>query len=172
MMLDYKAYEIYEDIFGDDQSVCDEVTEYPESSYLCDAIMEVADANIPSYDFDLCKVCWELNSYVEEAKFQGLLEGANDLMQILRIGAYEYYTELLYDNLDTIALNIAVEVINEEYDSENIELIDYDELVEEFENTDNNDTIDNIKDKAREFMNNLIQEYKEEEEEEEEEREE
>lgn len=161
MKLEYKSYEELEDIFGDDTTVCDEVTEYPDSSYLCDAISEVASNSVPSYNKDLCDKCWELNEYVAEAKAQGLLEGANDLFKMLEMGAYEYYTELLYNNLDTIALNIAIECINEEYESEYLEQVDLDDLEAEFENTDNDDTIVNIKDKAREYMDNVIAEYNE-----------
>lgn len=165
MKLEYKSYEELENIFGDDTTVCDEVTEYSDSSYLCDAISEVASNNVPTYNKDLCEKCWELNEYVAEAKCQGLLEGADDLFKMLGMGAYEYYTELLYNNLDTIALNIAIECINEEYEEKYIDRVDWDDLEAEFENTDNDDTIDMIKDKAREFMDNLIEEAKEEEEE-------
>ena len=115
MNLKFKNYEELEDIFGDDTTVCDEVTEYSDSSYLCDAISEVASNNVPVYNQELCEKCWELNEYVAEAKAQGLLEGADDLFKMLEMGAYEYYTQLLYNNLDTIALNIAIEFINEEY---------------------------------------------------------
>lgn len=156
MNLKFKNYEELENIFGDDTTVCDEVTEYSDSSYLCDAISEVADNNIPVYNSELCEACNDLVDYIDEAMSQGLCEIANNFMDFLKAGAYEYYTQLLYSNLDTIALNIAIEFINEEYESKYIEQIDMDDLEAEFENTDNNDTIDNIKDKAREYMNNII----------------
>lgn len=161
MKLEYKSYEELEDIFGDDTTVCDEVTEYSDSSYLCDAISEVASNNVPTYNKDLCDKCWELNEYVAEAKCQGLLEGANDLFKMLELGAYEYYTQLLYNNLDTIALNIAIEYINDEYEEQYLKRVDWDDLEAEFENTDNNDTIYNIKDKAREYMDSIIMDYEE-----------
>ena len=156
MNLKFKNYEELENIFGDDTIVCDEVTEYSDSSYLCDAISEVADNNIPVYNSELCEACNDLVDYIDEAMSQGLCEIANNFMDFLEAGAYEYYTQLLYNNLDTIALNIAIEFINEEYESKYIEQIDMDDLEAEFENTDNNDTIDNIKDKAREYMDNII----------------
>lgn len=156
MNLKFKNYEELENIFGDDTTVCDEVTEYSDSSYLCDAISEVADNNIPVYNSELCEACNDLVDYIDEAMSQGLCEIANNFMDFLKAGAYEYYTQLLYNNLDTIALNIAIEFINEEYESKYIEQIDMDDLEAEFENTDNNDTIDNIKDKAREYMDNII----------------
>ena len=156
MNLKFKNYEELENIFGDDTIVCDEVTEYSDSSYLCDAISEVADNNIPVYNSELCEACNDLVDYIDEAMSQGLCEIANNFMDFLKAGAYEYYTQLLYNNLDTIALNIAIEFINEEYESKYIEQIDMDDLEAEFENTDNNDTIDNIKDKAREYMDNII----------------
>ena len=156
MNLEFKRYEELEDIFGDDAIVCDEVTEYSDSSYLCDAISEVASNNVPNYKLDLCEACNDLVDYIDEAMSQGLCEIANNFMDFLEAGAYEYYTQLLYNNLDTIALNIAIEFINEEYESKYIEQIDMDDLEAEFENTDNNDTIDNIKDKAREYMDNII----------------
>lgn len=156
MNLKFREYDELENIFGDDASVCNEVTDYSDSSYLCDAISEVADNSVPVYNKNLCDKCWELNEYVAEAKAQGLLEGAIDLFKMLQMGAYEYYTQLLYNNLDTIALNIAIEFINEEYDSKYIEQVDICDLEAEFEDTDNNDTIDNIKNKAREYMDNII----------------
>lgn len=158
-------YEILEDIFGDDEAVCNEVSEYSDSTYLCDAISSIADYNVPVLDRDLCEKCWELNDYVAEAKAQGLLEGADDLIQILRIGTYEYYTQLLYNNLDTIVTNIATDTINEEFDIElteeqKEELLDF--VTEAFENTDHNDTIYDIKEKAIEVMKEFIEELEEE----------
>lgn len=157
-------YELLEDIFGDDETVCNEVSEYSDSTYLCDAISSIADYNVPMIDRDLCEKCWELNDYVAEAKAQGLLEGADDLIQMLRMGAYEYYTQLLYNNLDAIVTNIATDTINEEFDIElteeqKEELLDF--VTEAFENTDHNDTIYDIKEKAIEVMKEFIEELEE-----------
>ena len=74
MNLKFREYDELENIFGDDASVCNEVTDYSDSSYLCDAISEVADNSVPVYNKNLCDKCWELNEYVAEAKAQGLLE--------------------------------------------------------------------------------------------------
>lgn len=157
-------YELLEDVFGDDEAVCNEILEYSDSTYLCDAISSIADYNVPMIDRDLCEKCWELNDYVAEAKAQGLLEGADDLIQMLRMGAYEYYTQLLYNNLDAIVTNIATDTINEEFDIElteeqKEELLDF--VTEAFENTDHNDTIYNIKEKAIEVMKEFIEELEE-----------
>lgn len=154
-------YELLEDVFGDDEAVCNEILEYSDSTYLCDAISSIADYNVPMIDRDLCEKCWELNDYVAEAKAQGLLEGADDLVQMLRIGAYEYYTQLLYNNLDAIVTNIATDTINDEFDIElteeqKEELLDF--VTEAFENTDHNDTIYDIKEKAIEVMKEFIEE--------------
>ncbi|MDM0528475.1 hypothetical protein QTH49_13520 [Clostridium perfringens] len=158
-------YELLEDVFGDDEAVCNEILEYSDSTYLCDAISSIADYNVPMIDRDLCEKCWELNDYVAEAKAQGLLEGADDLIQMLRMGAYEYYTQLLYNNLDAIVTNIATDTINEEFDIElteeqKEELLDF--VTEAFENTDHNDTIYDIKEKAIEVMKEFIEELEEE----------
>lgn len=157
-------YELLEDVFGDDEAVCNEILEYSDSTYLCDAISSIADYNVPMIDRDLCEKCWELNDYVAEAKAQGLLEGADDLVQMLRIGAYEYYTQLLYNNLDAIVTNIATDTINDEFDIElteeqKEELLDF--VTEAFENTDHNDTIYDIKEKAIEVMKEFIEELEE-----------
>lgn len=158
-------YEILEDIFGDDETVCNEVSEYSDSTYLCDAISEIADNNIPTYTSEMFEKAWELQEYVDEAISQGLCDIANTLLQFLQAGTYEYYTQLLYNNLDTIATNIATDTINEEFDIElteeqKEELLDV--VTEAFENTDHNDTIYDIKEKAIEVMKEFIEELEEE----------
>jgi hypothetical protein len=76
-------------------------------------------------------------------------------------GEYQYYTQLLYDNLETIVYNYAVDYLNKKYPD--IE-IDEDELEAKLEGIDNNDTFDKIEEAVEE----LIEEMKEATEEEEE----
>lgn len=161
-MLEMLNYEELENIFSDDEVICDEVaTQY--TGYICDAIMEGADNAVPIYDKELCEACWELNDWVAEASAQGLLGGRNvDLFDMLRMGAYEYYNQLLYNNLETIVYNHAIEYISNEY-SEWLEKMEEDDLRDKLDSIDNNNTFEDIES----IIDDYIEELKEEEEEEE-----
>ena len=168
-MLERKEYGILvEDIFNNIDDACEEVVStYDNSSYIGDLISEVADSYVPTYNQELCEKCWELNDYVEEAMAQGLLEGAKNIIDMLKRGAYEYYTQMLYDNEDEIKFNIAYDYISKEFPHMIDELEDeeLEELVQEY---DNNSTINDIQNAVYELIEEKEMEEDEDEEEEEE----
>src|SRR3712207_7359935 len=49
------------------------VTDYAGTTYICDAISEVADNAVPVYSCELFKCCAELDEWVCEAQEEGLL---------------------------------------------------------------------------------------------------
>ena len=154
-MLERKEYGTYkfdmEDIFDDAIDACDEVVNYLDS-YLTDAIMEVADSYVPTYDNDLFNNCKELAPYVEEAMYNG--NGADGLVELLRAGAYEYYTQLLYNNIENIIFNIAYDYIIDEYEEYDDKLSDY-ELEEALSAIDSDNRISDIIEAVDELIDDL-----------------
>lgn len=101
--IEFEGFDTKEDIFGDDiEFLEDIVNEACEDNYICDAISQASDNGVPIHTHELCKKCWELNDYVSEASSQGLLEGEFDLFRALSVGAYEYYSQLGYENEQNI----------------------------------------------------------------------
>lgn len=162
-MLERREYGILvEDIFNNIEDACEEVVMHSsDTDYIGDIISEVADSYVPVYNQELCEKCWELNDYVSEAQAQGLLEGAKDLLDMLRMGAYEYFTQMLYENEEEIKFNIAYDHISANY-PDLIDEIDEDDLEELINEYDNNSTIDDIKDGVNEFIEQLQEEEDEE----------
>jgi len=160
-MLEKKEYSSLHCIDGDTDA-CEDLLNYSGGTYICDAITETADSNVHIYNNDLWETAPSISDYIEEAIEEGLVDTSKvDLMKIFMAGEYQYYTQLLYDNLETIVYNYAVDCLNKKYPD--IE-IDEDELKAKLEGIDNNDTFDKIEEAVEE----LIEEMKEATEEEEE----
>src|SRR3712207_812019 len=119
-MIKLRNYELEGNIFGDEVNVLETlVTDYAGTTYICDAISEVADNAVPVYSCELFKCCAELDEWVCEAQEEGLLGTKfTGLENILRVGAYTYYERTLYNNLDTIIFNYAVEYIKDNYEKD------------------------------------------------------
>lgn len=172
-MLERISYEISEDIFGDDLDVINSVVEdYSGSTYICDAITSVADESVPIYNSDLFDKAGELNYWVEEAGAQGLYDGFKgvDLVRILQIACYEYYSNLFYSNEEQIIYNIMIDYLNsnkEEFitnltdDMESDLLERLEELSGEY---DSNDMYDTITDAVDELLEEYFSDNEEEQE--------
>ena len=77
-----------------------------ESSYICDAIMEIADGQVAIYDCDLWRHAQAIEDYIEEAINEGLVDLHNfSLTNLFQNGEYQYYTSCLYKNLDELCTN-------------------------------------------------------------------
>ena len=111
-MLEQKEYKSLNCI-PDDTNICEEVeTNY--SGDICDAIAEAADSAIHIYYSDLWETAPKIQEYIEEAIAEGLVDTNKfDLIKAFQAGEYQYYTQVLYDNFETIVFNIAVNYINE-----------------------------------------------------------
>jgi hypothetical protein len=156
-MLEKKNYESLNCIDGD-TDVCEEIEDY--TGYICDVIAEVADSNVSIYNSNLWNNAPNIEGYIGDAISEGLVDLKNfDLMRLFQAGEYGYYTQLLYENLQTIIYNIAVNYINENYS--NVKISEED-LEDALTGIDNNNTFDDITD----AVDCLVEEIKEEEEEE------
>ena len=114
LLVEFEGFNIKEDIFDDDIAFLEEiVNEASEDEYICDRISDVSDNSVPIYYQELCERCWELNDYVEEASCNGLLEGKFDLFKALSIGAFEYYSQLGYENENEIRIAYLVKYVKE-----------------------------------------------------------
>ena len=155
-MLERKDYESLNCI-DNDIDVCKELED--GTGYICDAISETADSNVSIYNNNLWENAPAIRDYIEAAIEEGLVDTSKvDLMKIFQAGEYEYYTQLLYDNLKTIIYNIAVEYINKEYPD--IE-IDEDDLENVLDDIDNNDDFDRITEAVDEFIEDMQNEEEE-----------
>ena len=77
-----------------------------ESSYICDAISEIADNQTAIYNSDLWEHAKYNEEYIGEAISEGLVDTSNfDLMKLFQAGEYEYYNTCLYQNLDNLCTN-------------------------------------------------------------------
>jgi hypothetical protein len=134
-----------------------------KSGYLCDAISETADGNIPIYTQEVWENASKLQDWIEEAISEGIAptgSGDVDLVKIFQSGYYVFYQELLYDNLDNLAYNYIAEKVNEfltnftkasEVDIAEVEGT----IEEETDSTDNNDTFSDLEDKAQAIIEGI-----------------
>lgn len=158
-MLEKKKYVSLDCIDGDTDACEEVIGNYSNDAYICDIITEVADNSVNIYNHQLWENAPKIREYIEEAIEEGLVDTSNvDLIRIFQAGEYQYYTQLLYENLETMIFNYAVNYINENYPDVNIEA---EEVEQRLSNIDNNDTFDRIE----EEINALIEELKENEEE-------
>ncbi len=171
-MLNKKEY-VSLNIIDGDVDVCEEVEgNYSGGTYLGDAITEVADSNINIYYNELWETAPDIKEYIEEGLEEGLVDTTSsvDLMKIFQVGEYKYYTALLYENLENIIFNYAVEYFNNNYvelfknltELEKQDRIEHaEEKIEEFINDndlDNNNTFDDIEEAIKELVEELEEE--------------
>jgi len=155
-MLEKKDYESLNCIDGD-VNACEEMED--RTGYIGDAIAEVADGNVSIYNSDLWNNAPNIEEYIADAINEGLVDLNNfDLMRLFQAGEYEYYIQLLYDNLETIVYNVAVNYLNENYPNVEVNEKDLEDALTDIDN--NNNTFDDITD----AVDCLIEEIEEEEE--------
>lgn len=163
----------FENVMDDDDEVFELFNDASDSNYICDYISEIAD------DMCDCSKVWDnakyMQEYIEEAVAQGLVDTSKfDLDRAFIAGAYEYYTQALYDNLDELACNYMLNYLNgteicvsyvgtEEFDieSENIleEIISrLDDKLDDVSNVDNNDRFWDLEEMAMEMLDEIFEE--------------
>lgn len=163
----------FENVMDDDDVVFEQFNDASDSNYICDYISEIAD------DMCDCSKVWDnakyMQEYIEEAVAQGLVDTSKfDLDRAFIAGAYEYYTQALYDNLDELACNYMLNYLNgteicvsyvgtEEFDieSENIleEIISrLDDKLDDVSNVDNNDRFWDLEEMAMEMLDEIFEE--------------
>lgn len=131
------------------------VDNYSQSNdYIGDAISEHADSCVEIYNSELCKSCWDIyqSGAYEEAKFNGLLEGADDLIKLLQACQYEFYSGVLYENLDAVMCNLVLTYLEEE--GIDVDELQWDEVCDTYlTDVDNNDRIGDVCEKVADFLN-------------------
>jgi len=144
-----KGYDLLQNLDDEKDVLWSFVNEYDGGTYLCDAITEITDSATPIYSYDIWENAKEIREYIEEAVEQGLTEGVADIEKIMQMGYYQYYTQSLYDNLDTMVFNFMARKMNE-FLYENEEIVDLDiNAIESFfegesKDFDNNESFDDI----------------------------
>lgn len=161
------------DLLGDldnEEDIITEIYEY-STGYVADVISEIADGAVPIYTSDLWKNAYDIQEHIEEAIAQGLVvvEGNDiDLTRIFSAGYYQYYTQSLYNNLDTLAFNMVAKLVNEKLNSldedivSNLNIEDIESAIEDkTEYFDNNNEMSTIEDLANEVIEEYIEENEE-----------
>jgi len=165
-MLEIKGYDLLEQISGyGEEDIIEGLSDYGGSTYVCDAIAEIADSNTPIHYNEIWEHARDISEYIEQAISEGLVDtsGNNiDLIKIFQAGYYEYNTALLYKNLDSVAFNMVATQLNEYFNTlseEQLESLDFEEIEEtvesKTENFDNNNYLSVIDDIVAELKEEI-----------------
>lgn len=143
-----------DDIMGDEDSICQELADYDESSCVCDAITEIADDAVPLDTNTLWRMAPEIQKYIEEAISEGLVDtNKPDLLRIFAAGHCAYYQRVLYDNLANIAQNVLREYVNKQELTEGDQWDDLEDKIEELaEDFDHNDRWSDLIDRLYDWI--------------------
>ena len=163
----------FENVMDDDDVAFEQFNDASDSNYICDYISEIAD------DMCDCSKVWDnakyMQEYIEEAVAQGLVDTREfDLDRAFIAGAYEYYTQALYNNLDELACNymlnyldgteicvtyLGIEELDIEIERISEEIISrLDDKLDEVSNVDNNDRFWDLEEMAMEILDEIFEE--------------
>ena len=163
----------FENVMDDDDVAFEQFNDASDSNYICDYISEIAD------DMCDCSKVWDnakyMQEYIEEAVAQGLVDTREfDLDRAFIAGAYEYYTQALYKNLDELACNYMLNYLDgteicvsyvgtEELDIEIEKIFEeiisrLDDKLDDVSNVDNNDHFWDLEEKATEMLDEIFEE--------------
>lgn len=163
----------FENVMDDDDVAFEQFNDASDSNYICDYISEIAD------DMCDCSKVWDnakyMQEYIEEAVAQGLVDTREfDLDRAFIAGAYEYYTQALYNNLDELACNYMLNYLDgteicvayvgtEELDIETEKISEeiisrLDDKLDEVSNVDNNDRFWDLEEMAMEILDEIFEE--------------
>ena len=163
----------FENVMDDDDVAFEQFNDASDSNYICDYISEIAD------DMCDCSKVWDnakcMQEYIEEAVAQGLVDTREfDLDRAFIAGAYEYYTQALYKNLDELACNYMLNYLDgteicvsyvgtEELDIEIEKIFEeiisrLDDKLDDVSNVDNNDHFWDLEEMAMEILDEIFEE--------------
>ena len=163
----------FENVMDDDEMAFEQFYDASDSNYICDYISEIAD------DMCDCSKVWDnakyMQEYIEEAVSQGLVDTREfDLDRAFIAGAYEYYTQALYKNLDELACNYMLNYLDgteicvsyvgtEELDIEIEKIFEeiisrLDDKLDDVSNVDNNDHFWDLEEMAMEILDEIFEE--------------
>jgi hypothetical protein len=158
----------------DDDVAFEQFNDASDSNYICDYISEIAD------DMCDCSKVWDnakyMQEYIEEAVAQGLVDTSEfDLDRAFIAGAYEYYTQALYKNLDELACNYMLNYLDgmeiciayvgtDEFDIDEADWAELivnkiDEKLDGVNNVDNNDHFWDLEEMAVNMLDEIFEEF-------------
>lgn len=119
---------------------------------VAEAISEIADGNVDIYTSDLFEWIGQPDNgkWIDEAKFQGLLEGVDDFEKMIRIAQYECYTQELYDHLEDSVRHAMLSALKD--DGVYAVSPDTIDLLDEIDCDDNNADLDELREQGREIV--------------------
>ncbi len=121
-MIPERDYEITGYVNGDihDTAIyaCDSLARnYDATDELDVLIDDVAERFVPIFREDLIKVIWHLESHIGQVLDDGLVDTDPrnfSLLRMIQTGYYQFLTETLAKNLNTIVFNYLVQAVNED----------------------------------------------------------
>ena len=122
------------------------ICDYSGSTYICDAISEIADNNTSIYYSDIIKFISahveEVNDAIAEFGWDGC---GKDLYKAGQMAEFCEIEREMYDNMESIVKLYAANYIRENY-GEEISAETWEAIVDELGGIDNNDRLDAIED--------------------------
>lgn len=106
MKIEMKAYladsSISCDVMKRVESMCDSVGfDYPGDMFLCDAISEAADSNVPIYNDELLSSYQDVEMHIKDALHYGIPEDFS-IPRIIGMGYQLFLEEVAYENISSI----------------------------------------------------------------------
>ncbi|UUV47134.1 hypothetical protein [Bacillus phage vB_BanS-Thrax5] len=162
-MIELQGYEL-NNILSDEEDALESFYEYDGDTYICDATAEIADNYIPIYNYDVWENASDIQEYIEEALAQGLVDttGEVDLIKIFQAGYYQYYSETLSENLDTLCYNYVAKLVNDYLDTIDTNEVDEDAIESRIESETDSYDHNNMFSALEDIANEIIEEIKEE----------
>lgn len=164
-MIELKGYELNH-ILNDEEDVLDAFMDKDGSNYICDEITKIADEYIPIYNYDVWKHAHDIERYIESAMEEGIAganeDGTVDLIKIFQAGYYQYYSQVLSDNLDALCFNYVAKKVNDYLYNEDTSEIDEDAIESRIESETESYDHNNMFDALEDIANEIIEEIKEE----------
>ena len=163
-----RDYDLLEGI-GYEEDMIDTISDYPDNCIIADAIIEIADSNVYLYNEDLWEIAPKLRFFIEDAIYDYGI-GEIDLIKIFQIGQLEYNSQVMYNNIDQIIFNIALDYLEMLLDNINIDIeafiegVDMDTLLYDYIGSelklsiDNNSRIEEINVLVNDTFFNFIEE--------------
>lgn len=155
--IEKRPYELLGNL-DNEESVLEDFFNYSGGTYICDAIMEIADGGIPIYNGDVWAGASDISEYIEQAIEEGIAptQGRDvDLIRIFQSGYYQFYSQSLYDNLETLCFNYVADKVNEfignleEEEVANLDVSEIEDAIgEAVGDIDNNDYFSALEDVA------------------------
>lgn len=116
---DYNDFDILGNL--DDMLEDFENESYSKNDYICDVIGYIAEDFTPMFNHEIWKEASKIYEYIEDSiqEVDGLIDG--NLMSTFQYGIQRYNELGLYENLEELKFNVAIEYLDAIYEDENKE---------------------------------------------------